>query len=193
MFELPTSVTIDDTTIEIRDNGNFRMVFDCFTALQDEELTEQERLLSALLIFYQVDSYEDFLELNLDITKMVKEMYNFFNCGLPEAPGNHSNYALVDWEQDSALIASAVNAVSHTEVRDAKYIHWWTFMGYYTAIGECTFSTVVSIRSKISNGKKLESYENEFKRNNPQYFNWSARTIKQKEADRLAHELWNKS
>ena len=38
----------------------------------------------------------------------------------------------------------------------------------YTEIGDGTFSTVVTIRSKQARGKKLEEYEKDFMRENPE-------------------------
>jgi hypothetical protein len=38
------------------------------------------------------------------------------------------------------------------------------------AIGDGALATVVGIRDKIARGKKLEKYEQDFKRDNPQYF-----------------------
>jgi hypothetical protein len=52
-------------------------------------------------------------------------------------------------------------------VRDAKnYTHFWDFVGAYLEIGECTFNTIVSIRSKRAKGKKLDNWEQEFYREN---------------------------
>lgn len=64
-------------------------------------------------------------------------------------------------------------------------------MGYYCSIGESILSTVVNIRDKIVKGKKLEKHEKEFKRNNPQYFNWRAEDIQKQEDDKLAFSMWN--
>ena len=102
------------------------------------------------------------------------------------------NFKTIDWEKDSQLISSAVNKVAGQEVRAVEYMHWWTFMGYFNAIGESALSTVVGIRNKIAKGKKLEKYEMEFRRDNPQYFIWDMRTIQQKEEDELINQLWNK-
>lgn len=190
MYEIPTSIELDGRQFPIRNNGDFRVILDCFQALGDVELDARERLLAALIIFYEdLDTIEDIDNLP-DLEKAASEMYNFFNCGnmnmSAPSPGK-----LVDWELDSQLISSAINKVCGFEIRSAPYIHWWTFMGYYTAIGECPFSTIVGIRSKILNNKKLEKYEQEFKRENPQYFAWNSQTVEKSEADQLVKELWN--
>ena len=57
-------------------------------------------------------------------------------------------------------------AVTGYEVRAAEYVHWWTFLGAYMEIGDCTFAQVVSIRKKRAQGKKLDKQEQQFYRDN---------------------------
>lgn len=193
MFEIPTSIQIDDKEYHIRDDGDFRMVLDCFSVLQDSELPQKERIITSVVIFYDtfsLDNVFEILDTQEKLEEAVNKMYDFFNCGQKNL-GNKSSHKLLDWEQDEHLIASAINKVAGTEIRFADYIHWWTFMGYYMGIGEGVLSTVVSIRSKIVEGEKLEEYEKKFRRKNPEYFMWNRQTVEQQELDALAHELWN--
>lgn len=191
MYDIPVSVQIGDTQYNIRNKGDFRMVLDCFAALDDEQLTAQERILACVIIFYEdMHSIEDTNKFS-DYQTAVAEMFKFFNCGQEESPGASTNYKLIDWQTDSQLISSAINNVAGKEIRAEKYVHWWTFMGYYLAVGESALSTVVNIRSKIVKGKKLEKYEQEFRKNNPQLFRWKSKTVEQREQDDLARSLWN--
>lgn len=193
MYELPTTVEINEKVYTIRNKGDYRMVLDCFQVLNDTELDENERILAFLLIFYEdFDDLESVLSINEeDISALIDKAFLFFNCG-QEHPSAETNYKTIDWEQDAQLISSAVNVVAGKEIRAETYLHWWTFMGYFNAVGESALSTVVGIRSKIAKGKKLEKYESDFRRENPQYFNWDMRTLKQKEEDELLAQLWNK-
>ena len=190
MYEIPTSITIDGRIFQIRNNGDYRVILDCFKALEDEELEASERLLASLIIFYEdFNSIEDVYNID-DLSKLVSEMFKFFNCG-NESMGTKVNHSIIDWEQDSQLVCSAINKVANKEIRSEKYIHWWTFMGYYIAIGDSPLSTILGIRNKMLSNKKLEKYEQQFKRNNPQYFVWNSRSMQEKEADKLAKEIWN--
>lgn len=191
MYEIPTELEIGGQSFAIRNKGDYRMVLDCFAALDDEELTKRERLLACLLIFYEDLTSLDDLNKFSDLEEAITKMYQFFNCGQDSSIGVTANYKLIDWDKDSQLISSAINNVAHKEIRLEPYIHWWTFMGYYTSIGESTLTTVVNIRHKIATGKKLEKYESAFRRDNPKYFNWDAKTVERKEADELAKQLWN--
>lgn len=191
MYEIPTSVEINGRKFHIRNNGDYRVILDCFSALEDAELDAKERLLASLIIFYDdFTTISDILELD-DLEKFVTEMYKFFNCGQEKGLGTNTDHKLIDWDKDSQLICSAINKVANTEVRLEPYIHWWTFMGYYTAIGESPISTIIHIRDKIMKNKKLEKHEKEFRYSNPQYFTWNSKTVEENEADRLVKELWN--
>jgi len=191
MYEIPTTVIVNNKEFHIRNNGDYRMVLDCFAALGDSELSKQERLFASLLIFYdELEEIED-IEIFDDLEEPIRKMYEFFNCNSATDVGTHSNYKLVDWKDDAQLITSAINKVANMEIRAQPYIHWWTFMGYYTAVGECPLSTIIGIRDKIMKGKKLEKHESAFRAENPQYFIWNSKTVDAKEADELAKSLWN--
>lgn len=191
MYEIPTSIlSSDGKEYKIRNRGDYRTILDCFQALDDAELESTERLMASLLIFYEdLNSVDDILKIP-NLEELVTKMYDFFNCG-EQSSGHESKYKLIDWKGDSQLICSAVNKVAGYEIRSVEYLHWWTFMGYYVAIGESPIATIVGIREKIMKGKKLESYEREYRRNNPQFFNWKSKTVADIEAEEYVHELWN--
>ena len=193
MFDIPISINIKEQSFSIREKGDFRMVLDCFCALNDIELDRRERIIASLMIFYKdFNTVEDVLSCDADLLKqLVKEMYRFFNCGNSEGVGNKVNHNLIDWERDQQLICSAVNNVAKKEIRLEEYIHWWTFMGYYLAIGDSPMSTIVAIRHKIVEGKKLEKHEQEFRKDNPQYFEWKSKSIEEQEAEKDILAMWN--
>lgn len=194
MYSLQTKVTLGDRELTITNKGDFRMVLDCFNALNDEEISEDSRLLATLLIFYnEFNSVQDIYSLSSEeLEYIVTEMYKFFNCGQTEPVGSPTSRPLIDWAKDEQMICSAVNNVANTEIRSLEYLHWWTFMGYYMAIGESVMSTVVSIRDKLTKGKKLEKWEQDFKRDNPDYFNWRSTDVEAREFEAQIRELWNR-
>lgn len=168
-YELPTSVILNDTVFAIRRDGDFRMVLDCFRILQDEELEANERIFACLMTFYaDISSLEEIGKLG-DLEEAVKQMFLFFNCNQENA-GLKAEGKVVDWNKDALMIVSAINNVAGKEVRAEKYLHWWTFIGYYMAIGESSLATVVNIRRKMLKHKKLEKYEQEYVNDNPELF-----------------------
>ena len=190
MYELPTVIKVNETSLAIRNRGDYRMVLDCFNALNDVSLSKQERILTCLAIFLDdVHKIEVVYQLK-NLEEVSKEMMLFFKCGQPDN-GKKLKYRLIDWDKDSSMICSAINNVSGKEIRTEPYIHWWTFMGYYMAIGESPLSMVVSIRSKQSKGEKLEKYEKKFVQDNPQYFNWDRRCVEDIEFEKEIMDMWN--
>ena len=191
MYEIPTKINIGGTEYLIRNKGDYRMVLDCFSALQDASLNSNEKLFCSLIIFYEdINSIADINNIE-NLEEAITKMFDFFNCGRAQSVGKQMNYKLIDWEKDSQMICSAINKVANTEIRSEPYIHWWTFMGYYSAVGESLLSNVVSIRDKMMRGKKLEKHEREFRMNNPEYFVWNSQSVADEEAKKLFNEVWN--
>lgn len=192
MYDLPTSIQIEDRQYQITNNGDYRVILDCFSALSDTELSEDEQVLASLLIFYnEFTDLEDIPRNEETLKQLISEMCKFFNCGQDETIGASVNEKIIDWENDANIIVPAINNVAHIEVRSLPYLHWWTFMGYYMSVGESVLSTVVSIRHKLNKGKELEKWEREFKRDNPQYFNWKKKSKEQLDLDEYVKNLWN--
>lgn len=189
MYELPITVTVDETEYPIRNKADYRTVLGVIDLLNDPELTNEERLISALVVFY--DGFKDaddiLVSFGAELKVAVQAMLEFINCG--EEDNSNSTTKLIDWKQDEKLIIAGVNNVAKTEVRALEYLHWWTFISYYMSIGEGPLSTVVSIRNKLAKGRKLDKAEQEFKRENPTYFIWKNKEIEDRN---FIESIWNK-
>ena len=194
MYELPTSIFTDSgDEYKIRNDGDYRMVLDCLEALDDMSLKPLERLYAGLIIFYNdFNTVDDVNALDKDtVSSLISQMYLFFNLNEEQDDSQKLKPKLVDWKADALLIVSAINAVTGKEIRSEKYMHWWTFISYYMSVGESSLSTVITIRDKVARNKKLETYEKEFRANNPKYFNVDLRTHEQKVNDEWVMSLWN--
>lgn len=191
MYTLPTSIEVNGRNYKIRNRADYRMILSCFDALNDEELTPYERNIAALIIFYEdMKSLDDVSEWE-DRNEALEKMYQFFNCNQPEIKQSHHSYNLIDWNADESLICSAINTVAQKEIRAEKYMHWFTFFGYYMAIGDCPLTNIITIRYKIASGTKLEKHEQKFRQDNPQYFNRDMRSIQDKDDDEWLRKMWD--
>ena len=154
---LPKTLTISDREIPI--DSNYRTALLCMEACNDPDLSDAEKkyLLMDLIIGIDKLKTEEYEE-------ALQKIVWFLDCG-KEFDGHHEKKAM-DWQQDEQMIFAAVNKVAGKETREEKYIHWWTWMGYFSEIGEGLFSTVVSIRVKKNRGEKLTDAEKEFYRKN---------------------------
>ncbi len=153
---LPVSVTVDGAEYEIR--TDYRNILLLLEAMADEALSEKEKWLAALNIFYQ-EKCPDHAE------EAIKQLVWFLNGGKPETETHHKK-PIFSWNQDEQLIFAAVNKVSGREVRAVEYMHWWTFLALFQEVGESLFSQVVNIRVKKNRSEKLDKSEQRFYREN---------------------------
>ena len=159
MWDLPFFVNINGKQHPIRNKCEYRVVLDAICALNDNELSNEEKIQCALFIFY-----EDVSEID-DFETAINEMFRIINGGEREEHSAENKTAMMDWEHDFPQLAPPISRVLGYDVRTPdKYTHWYTFLGGYMEIGECTFSTIVSIRSKKAKGQKLEKWELDYLR-----------------------------
>ena len=124
----------------------------------DPQLKPEERWYIAMRLFYP-----NFAAMPATVwgaaTAFLQE---FLQASRPEPqPGTPQ---LMDWQQDAPLIAAGIRQAAGCDVRSMPYLHWWSFLACFDAIGQGSFATVVAIRDKLRRGKRLEAWELEFYR-----------------------------
>jgi hypothetical protein len=181
-FGLPKSLDVNGRQEPIR--WEYTAVLDIISALNDAELENKEKIYVCLYILY-----ENFEEFSKDDYKPAWESaIEFINGDADE--DTKSNVKTVDFEQDYKIMIPAINRVAGKEIRGEEGIHWWTFLGWFMEIGECTYSTVLSIRNKKAKGKPLEKWEKEFfDANRKMVLIQPKLTEEEKEAERRLNEL----
>lgn len=148
---LPVSLEIDGEQYEI--NTDFRIALLIFEAYSDKDLTDYEKAAVCLNCLYK--------EVPENTDEAMKKAVWFLDGGDVPKP-KKAPARIIDWCYDESIIFPAVNKVAGFETRSAKYVHWWTFLGYFSEIGEGLYSQVMNIRQKKAKGKKLEKWEREF-------------------------------
>lgn len=139
-------------------NADFRDILLVLDTLNDPQVRDYERALIALNLFY-----DDFDAIPRTVwEEAAAAMLAFINLGEREPAGKRPAPRRIDWEQDAAVIISEVNRVAGTELRALPFVHWWTFIGYFSAIGEGQLSTIVGIREKLRKKEKLERWEKDY-------------------------------
>lgn len=164
---LPATLTVGETVYPIR--SDYRNVLQTFEAFNDPELETGEKWIVAIYLLFAdfacADDVEQAVQNGFDVDEAVKQILWFISAG-KEDKKEGKTPPVYDWVQDEQMIFSAVNNVAKREVREAEYMHWWTFLAYFNEVGEGTFSYIVSIRNKLNKGKKLEKHEREFLNHN---------------------------
>lgn len=167
-WSLPTKIKINEKEYPIRNKCDYRVVLDVISALNDEELEMKHRIECALCIFYgkSNENVKEVLETLNDIETATIEMLKIINLG-EKNEEEQPKAKLMDWEHDFPQLAPPISRILGYSVRNEEnYTHWYDFVGAYMEIGECAFSTVVSIRKKRLKGAKLEKWEQEFYKEN---------------------------
>lgn len=166
-YDLPTSLEVSGKERSIR--TDFRVILDLLEIFGDVELTDEEKALLILEIFYPDDAF------GMDeVQEAINKCCAFIDCEDEGTTDNKSTARLMDWKQDYKHIIAPVNRVLGQEARAVTYdyaantggLHWWTFLAAYQEIGDCYFAQIVSIRSKQARGKALDKSDREFYRRN---------------------------
>ena len=162
LFNLPVSVQVSGAEVSIR--TDFRVILEIFVMLSDPDLSDADKTEALLRMFYPDPPQAK------DTEAALAAFRSFVDPGSdPESktPAKRSP-SLVNWSHDFPLLVGPVNRVLGTECRALKYLHWYTFLAAYMDIDpESVFSQTLRIREKLRSGKKLEKYEREFYRRNP--------------------------
>lgn len=151
-WELPERAIIGGRQYEI--HTDYRDILEIFSCFSNPDWSDFIKWEVALALFYE-GQIPDAHRLQ------AMEYLSWFIAGGQREP-QPSGPKLIDWEQDAQLIVADINKTAGCEVRSLPFLHWWTFLSWFHAIGEGQLSTVVSIRSKLARGKKLELWEKDF-------------------------------
>lgn len=153
---LPTALEVGGKSYAIR--TDYRVILNIYQAFGDDELSDSEKCYVCLKCLYV-----DFEKIPQALMQeAINKAYWFVGGG--DIPKADVQFRTMDWEKDESIIFPAISKVAGYEVRSVPYLHWWVVVGLFNEIGEGLFSQVISIRSKIARGKKLEKYEREFYR-----------------------------
>ena len=160
MFSLPTTVTVSGTEYPVR--TDFRVILEIFVMLEDPDLSDSDKTEALLRMFYEERPPAE------DTDAAVRAFLDFLEPGGAEPRRRKKSPGLIRWERDFPLIVGPVNHVLGMECRSAPYLHWYTFLAAYMDMDPgCVFAQVLRIREKLRTGKKLEKWERDFLRQNP--------------------------
>lgn len=157
-WQLPRQARLGDQTFRL--NADFRDILEMLQYLQDETQPAYFRWQTVLALFYEP----------LPPAHLQKQAMDYFLQFLQGGSTQEASAgpALLDWQQDAPLIIADINKAAGQEIRAMPFVHWWTFLSWFHAIGQGQLSAVVSIRDKLARGKRLEGWEQEYYRQNRQ-------------------------
>lgn len=160
LWALPRAARLGQAEYPIySDYRDILTVIGWLSGAQGAALPESARWYVALRLFYR-----DFAAVPPAQRQAAAEFLAAFLAGGRAPQKGPAPPRLLDWQQDAPLIAAGVNRAAGCDVRSLPYLHWWSFLAFFDAIGDGALSTVVAIRGKLRRGKKLEPWEQEYYR-----------------------------
>ena len=158
---LPDALQVGNAWYSI--DADYRNVLTILEAFGDPDLTGLEKAYICLDRLYR--------DISSIPSEQIRDAY-FAATGFI-AYGTHEDEPkrpkLLDWKRDEPILFPAINQAAGFEVRGVPFLHWWTFLGLFQSISpDSLLGLVLQIRQKKARGKKLEKWEREFERNNPQ-------------------------
>lgn len=171
LWQLPVQTVIGGRRYDL--HTDFRDILEIMQYLEDPDKPEYLRWMIAVALFYEQSIPTQ------QLPQAMQYLAEFISGG-STAPA--STGKLMDWQQDAAMIVADINKIAGQEIRSLPYLHWWTFLGYFHAIGSGQFSTAVAIRSKLQKGEKLTDWEKTYYRENKHRVDLPKRYSRQEKA-----------
>lgn len=177
IWDLPQSLNIAGTDYKIR--SDYRNALLIFSAFNDPEMDDYEKQ------FVMLDCiYCDFETTHKGHIKEMTDKAVWFLDGGDIPVTKKAAAKVIDWDQDAKMLFSAVNKVAGKEIRLEPYLHWWTFLSLFTEMGECMYSTVINIRQKKAECRKLDKWEQELYKKNKELFDIKEKLSEKEIAER---------
>ncbi|GAA0084582.1 hypothetical protein UT300007_10210 [Clostridium sp. CTA-7] len=158
---LPNKVIIEEKEYEI--NSDFRTSILFELLMQDDNLSEEDKLYYALDLYYPI--------LPENINKAVEEILLFYECG-KENENNSSSRGknkvigqIYSFEYDDEYIYSAFLDQYGIDLQDIEFLHWWKFKAMFKALKEDNeIVKIIGYRSidlsKVKDKGQREYYKN---------------------------------
>lgn len=149
--KLPMTVRIDGAEIPIR--TDFRISIEFELLMQDDMLSDEEKLIKTLGLYYK--SIPD------NISQALEQCLWFYSCGKTEKK-KKSVKTLYRFDVDADYIYSAFLYQYKIDILELPYMHWWKFRALFQGLSEENeFTKIVGYRA-IEISSKMSSEQKRF-------------------------------
>ena len=180
---LPSSVKIDGTGYEI--NSDFRTSVLFSLLMEDDNLSEEEKVLQALNLYYPIVPNNS--------EEAIEQIKWFYSCGKLDNPiGNNKRKAnskkVFDFEVDANYIYSAFMSQYNIDLQDIEQLHWWKFKALLEGLKEDNkLSKIIEYRS-VDLSKVKDKEQRKFYKDMQKQYSLN----KESKEDLKLLEEWNK-
>lgn len=153
------TVRIDGAEIPIR--TDFRISIEFELLMQDDMLSDEEKLIKALSLYYK--SVPD------NIGEALEQCLWFYSCGNTEKK-KKSVKTLYRFDVDADYIYAAFLSQYKIDILELPYMHWWKFRSLFQGLSEENeFTKIVGYRAVEISSKMSSEQKRFYKKMKEQY------------------------
>ena len=126
---LPDTVIVDGREFSIRTDFRISIMFELL--IGDKELTQQQKLLQTLELYYD--------EIPANGEEAIEQVLSFYACGKQaknSSGGKKKGIStpIYSFEHDDGMIFSAFYDQYGIDLNEIEYLHWWKFKAMFDAL-----------------------------------------------------------
>ena len=157
--KLPETVLIDGAAVEI--NTDFRTSIEFELLLQDDTISDEERVGKALYLYYP--------RIPKNLPDAVEQMIWFYTCGQVDKR-TKSSKVLYRFDCDSSYIYSAFLSQYRLDLQEILYMHWWKFRSLLQGLSEDNeFIKIIGYRAMEISSKMTSDQKRFYKKMKEQH------------------------
>lgn len=128
---LPSTLTVGGISYKINSDFRTSVLFELM--MQDRALTNEEKLINAIELYFQ--------EIPKDLEEAINKIVWFYKCGKKEekresANSSGNNKQIYSFEHDADYIYSAYLSQYRIDLQDIEGLHWWKFKAMFQGLNE---------------------------------------------------------
>ncbi|MCM1327259.1 MAG: bacteriophage Gp15 family protein [Bacteroidales bacterium] len=158
-------------------DSDFGVGIQILQALEDEELTEQEQIGTALSLLFPQDTP--------DAQTAIKGLLWFLTDWNHDKHISEDKTKVTDYDIDQWRIYAAFRQVYGINLNTDR-LHFWEFMGLLTNLPECAYTRVVDIRAKKITGKMSKEERSIYKKLKDAYSIEQKKVVKYTDTEKSA-------
>lgn len=130
--KLPSTLKVGGNFYKI--NSDFRTSILFELMMQDRSLSNQEKLIAAIELYYK--------EIPQDLGEAINQIVWFYKCGKEEkvkedsSNGSSTQKQIYSFEYDAEYIYSAFLSQYRIDLQDAEDLHWWKFKAMFQGLND---------------------------------------------------------
>lgn len=180
--------TIEVLEEEYKINSDFRTSILFELLIQDKQLTEKEKVIQALKLYY-VDKVPP------DLNKAIEGILWFYRGGKSQKRtvggrrGNNNNIQGYSYEYDAELIYSAFMSQYGIDLQDIEFLHWWKFKALFRGLNDTHEITKAIKFRTIDISKIKDKNEKEYYRKMKEFYKLPISEEEQEQLDQLTEAI----